>query len=528
MKKLKTVRNRLLRTLALLALPVVPIDVGAQQQWCLKTDQGQFIEMARVEMLVAVDGQSSFEVVVRQGQGAVGVKSITFELHESDYVAPADDEPIIDNGTGPWCLITDRGDSIAMSRVQMLANVDATNQFEVVTTDGANSTGVTNIRFARGLSSTSGGFVKIDPTQPKPQDPNRYNPWCMITDKNDTIAMSRIQLLANADQTGKFEIVTSDGDNRIGISFVRFAHGDSKTAGGFKKITPGQTTQDPNRYNPWCMITDRKDTIAMSRVQMVANVDGDGTFEIVVSDGANVAGAQFVRFAHGDSKTAGGFQKITAGNEPKPQQGDGPWCLITDQNDSIAMGRVQMLANVDTDGKFEIVTRDGQGAVGVKSVRFARGLNAASGGFQPYQEDDEPKEPLSGPLYLVTDKGDQQPLSNVAMLANVDANGKFEVVLHNGNNLAGVQYVTFSIGKQETGIRQLASDNMLRLLTPVHSELKLSGCGDAQTATVYDIKGSEVGSAPVVNGTTTISVAHLPVATYIVKVGNKALKFIKK
>ena len=454
MKKLKTVRIRLLRALALLALPVVPIDVGAQQQWCLKTDQGQFIEMARVEMLVAVDGQSSFEVVVRQGQGAVGVKSITFELHESDYVAPADDEPIIDNGTGPWCLITDRGDSIAMSRVQMLANVDATNQFEVVTTDGANSTGVTNIRFARGLSSTSGGFVKIDPTQPKPQDPNRYNPWCMIT--------------------------------------------------------------------------DRKDTIAMSRVQMVANVDGDGTFEIVVSDGANVAGAQFVRFAHGDSKTAGGFQKITAGNEPKPQQGDGPWCLITDQNDSIAMGRVQMLANVDTDGKFEIVTRDGQGAVGVKSVRFARGLNAASGGFQPYQEDDEPKEPLSGPLYLVTDKGDQQPLSNVAMLANVDANGKFEVVLHNGNNLAGVQYVTFSIGKQETGIRQLASDNMLRLLTPVHSELKLSGCGDAQTATVYDIKGSEVGSAPVVNGTTTISVAHLPVATYIVKVGNKALKFIKK
>ena len=530
MRKLKTVRNRLLKTLALLVLPFVPIDVGAQDmQWCLKTDQGQFIEMARVEMLVAVDGQSTFEVVVRQGQGAVGVKSITFELHESDYVAPADDEPIVDTATGPWCLITDQGDSIAMSRVEMLANIDGTNQFEVVTTDGANSTGVTNVRFGRGLSNSSGGFVKIDPSQPKPQDPNRYNPWCMITDQNDTIAMSRVQFLANADQTGKFEIVTTDGDNRVGISFVRFAHGDSKTAGGFKKITAGQTSQDPNRYNPWCMITDQKDTIAMSRVQMIANVDGDNRFEIVVSDGANVSGAQFVRFAHGDSKTAGGFQKITAGQEPKPQQGDGPWCLITDQNDSIAMSRVQMLANVDADGKFEIVTRDGQGAVGVRNVRFARGLNENSGGFQPYQENPEPTEPLSGPLYLFTDKGDKQPLSNVSMLANIDQQGKFEVVLRSGDNLTGVQYVTFNIGAEGTGIQQqTVVDNMLRLLTPVHSVLKLSGCGDAQTAIVYDIKGSEVASAPVVSGTTTISVTHLPAATYIVKVGSKALKFIKK
>ena len=528
MRILKTVRDRLLQVVMLGMLPLVPIDVGAQtMQWCLKTDLGQLIEMARVEMLVAVDGQSVFEVVVRQGLGAVGVKSITFELAESDYVAPADDEPIIDTATGPWCLITDGGDSIAMSRVQMLANVDGTNQFEVVTTDGANAVGVTNVRFARGLGNSSGGFVKIDPTQPKPQDPNRYNPWCMITDGNDTIAMSRIQLLANADQTGKFEIVTSDGDNRVGVSFVRFAHGDTKTAGGFKKITSGQTPQDPNRYNPWCMITDRKDTIAMSRVQMIANVDGDGKFEIVVSDGANISGAQYVRFAHGDSKTAGGFKKITAGNEPKPQQGDGPWCMITDQNDSIAVGRVQMLANVDQDGKFEIVTRNGQGAVGVKNVRFARGLSAESGGFRPYQDNDEPAEPLSGPLYLITDKGDEQLLSNVAMLANIDQTGKFEVVLHAGNSLVNVQYVTFRIGPA-TAVSQVKADNMLRLLTPVHSELKLSGCGDAQTAVVYDMKGREVGSAPVTNGTTTIRVAHLPVATYIVKVGTKALKFIKK
>lgn len=528
MKMLKTVRKWLWSILASLALPFVPIDVGAQEvQWCLKTDQGQFIEMSRVEMLVAVDGQEAFEVVVREGQGAVGVKSITFELHESDYVAPADDEPLVITETGPWCLITDRGDSIAMSRVQMLANIDGSNQFEVVTTDGENRTGVTNVRFGRGTSENSGGFVPIDPTAPKPSDPNYQNPWCMITDKNDTIAMSRIQFLANADQGGKFEIVTSDGDNRVGVVFVRFAHGDSKTAGGFVPIKAGETPKDPNASNPWCMITDKNDTIAMSRVQMVANVDGDNRFEVVTSDGDNVSGAQFVRFAHGNSPTAGGFKPFKADEKPPVTEGDGPWCLITDRGDSIAMSRVQLLANVDADGKFEIVTREGDGAVGVKNVRFARGLNENSGGFTPYEEEPE-VTPLSGPLYLITNKGDEQPLSNVSMLANIDNSGRFEVVLQAGNNLTGVEYVTFRIGKEDTGIHQTKADNTLRLLTPVHYELKLSGCGDANHAIVYDVKGAQVAAANVSNGATTISVAHLPAGVYIVKVGTKALKFIKK
>ena len=530
MKFSKVLNKVVWQGLALLALSAIPFEADAQELpevWCLKTDRGQYIEMARVEMLAAVDGQATFEVVVREGQGAVGVKSITFELHESDYVAPADDEPLVVTETGPWCLITDQGDSIAMSRVEMLANVDGTNRFEVVTSDGANRTGVANVRFGRGQSDTSGGFKPIDPTQPKPQDPNQYNPWCMITDANDTIAMSRIQFLVNADQYGKFEIVTSDGDNRVGVSFVRFAHGDSKTAGGFEKITAGQTPKDPNANNPWCMITDQHDTIAMSRVQMVANVDGDNRFEVVTSDGANVSGALYVRFAHGDSPTAGGFEKINAGEQPKPQEGDGPWCLITDQGDSIAMSRVQLLANVDADGRFEIVTRDGEGAVGVRNVRFARGLNENSGGFNPYQEQPE-ETPLSGPLYLITDKGQEQPLANVEMLANVDQNGKFEVVLHAGSNLTDVQYVTFRIGEGDTGIRQTTADNMLRLLTPVHFELKLSGCDGAEKAIVYDAKGMEVATAPVAGGTTTISVAHLPVGVYVAKVGNKSLKFVKQ
>ena len=196
-------------------------------QWCLKTDQGQYIEMARVAMLAAVDGQAAFEVVVREGQGAVGVKSITFEMHESDYVAPADDKPVVITETGPWCLITDAGDSIAMSRVAMLASVDRNSQFEVVTTDGANKVGVSTARFGRGKSNDSGGFKPISGEGGSTTDPNRYNPWCMITDKNDTIAMSRVQMIANVDGSNAFEVVVSDGANVTGAKYVRFAHGNS-------------------------------------------------------------------------------------------------------------------------------------------------------------------------------------------------------------------------------------------------------------------------------------------------------------
>lgn len=529
MGKFKLSIQSVVGALTVLLLSVFSFEAKGQElQWCLKTDQGQYIEMARVSMLAAVDGQEAFEIVVTEGQGAIGVRSITFELHESDYVAPEEGTLPVITETGPWCMITDQGDSIAMSRVQMLANVDGTNQFEIVTSDGANHVGVTQVRFGRGKSNDSGGFKPITGGT-TPSDPNWANPWCMITDRNDTIAMSRVQLLANVDQQGRFEIVTSEGDNRLDVSFVRFAHGDSKTAGGFKPITAGSTPSDPNKSNPWCMITDRNDSIAMSRVQMIANVDGDNSFEVITADGENVAGIAFVRFAHGNSMTSGGFQEIHNGEQPTRPTGDGPWCMITDQGDSIAVSRVQLLANVDQDGRFEVVTRDGTGAVGVRSVRFARGLNYDSGGFYPY--DEKPEEPgtLDGELYMVTDAGQEEPLSNVAMLANIDANGKFEVVLHAGINHTGVNYVTFMIKNGGLGIEATREpENMLRLQTPVHFELKLSGCGDAQTAVVYDMRGVQVASAPVSNGTTTISVTHLPAALYIVKVGDKTLKFTKR
>jgi prefoldin subunit 5 len=40
--------------------------------------------------------------------------------------------------------------------------------------------------------------------------------------------------------------------------------------------------------------------------------------------------------------------------------------------------------------------------------------------------------------------------------------------------------------------------------------------------------GNQVAEAPVSNGSTTVVVSHLKSGVYIAKVGNEALKFIKK
>jgi len=111
--------------------------------------------------------------------------------------------------------------------------------------------------------------------------------------------------------------------------------------------------------------------------------------------------------------------------------------------------------------------------------------------------------------------------------------GVYEVVTASGNE-TGVTSVSFFRGPEAelpTGIqtvKEMRNVESLQLITPVCSQLSLSGCGDANIATVYGMDGNQVAEAPVSNGSTTVVVSHLKSGVYIVKVGNRALKFIKK
>lgn len=517
-----TIRRLAAVTLTLLTVVAVYAD-DKPAQWCLKTDAGQYIEMARVVMLAAVDGQEGFEVVVREGQGATGVKSITFEMVVTDYTpAVISDEPPLVTETGPWCLISNDEDSVAMSRVQMLANVDGSNLFEVVTTDGANLVGVSNIRFGRGRSKSSGQFKEIDVgsgTQEVLANPN--NPWVLITNQGDTIAMSRVTLLATADANDRFEIVTSDGANRTDVSFIRFAHGDTKDAGGFKSY---KTSDGPeplaNPNNPWCLITEHNDTVAMSRVQMIANADAGNRFEIVTADGAIYQPTTFIRFAHGDSPTAGGFRAISGESNLPVVSGSGPWCMVTENNDSIAVGRVQMLANIDGNSLFEIVTKYGDGVSGVQSVYFTRGLSPLSGGFDPnYRE-------------AVNVKGDANRdgeinAEDVACIVEYMAGHtpeKFSVYLAdaNGDGVIDVRDIVAIVNAIFTGL------NPVPLMTPVNNQVTLSSIGVASVAIVRDMDGHVMGEYQVSNGSVTINVSDYEPDAYLIEVGTKAVVFMKK
>lgn len=214
-------------------------------------------------------------------------------------------------------------------------------------------------------------------------------------------------------------------------------------------------------------------------------------------------------------------------------------CLKTNTNKYIECCRVSMIVVVDGGSTFDILTKDGDGAQGVSSISFEKhSSNIDLSGYQGNSADGSVYIDVSLPVWLQTDKGDNMKVNNVSMLANVDGS-RFEVLAKSGTNLTDVRYVTFYRSKTawnaQTNGGATAIDpvkqgdiEQLQLLTPVYTQLSLSGCGDAKTAVVYSLNGTQVGGAKVEGGCTNVNVADLPAGIYVVKVGKKALKFTKK
>lgn len=209
-------------------------------------------------------------------------------------------------------------------------------------------------------------------------------------------------------------------------------------------------------------------------------------------------------------------------------------CLKTNAGQYIEVVRVSMLVIPDGGNTFEIVVRDGEGATGVESVSFE--THASDIDLSQYQgksSDTSSTIDVSKPVWLITNTGKHFLVKDVNMLASIDSQGVYEVVTTNGNE-TGVTSVSFFRGPEAempTGIqtvKEMRNVEALQLITPVSSQLSLSGCGDSDVATVYALDGKEMAEAPVANGSTTVVVSHLKSGVYIVKVGNKALKFIKK
>ncbi len=208
-------------------------------------------------------------------------------------------------------------------------------------------------------------------------------------------------------------------------------------------------------------------------------------------------------------------------------------CVKTNTGNYFPVVRVSMMVVPDGGSTFEIVLKDGKGEANVQNISFEK-----------HQEDinfNDYKESGSGSTYIDTSKkcylftntgkffsvGKDKP-----QLTAIDGSDLFDVVCSNTTekNVAYVYYFRTNEPDTKTGIETVEEsvEEKLTLMTPIASEMTISGCGEAAKALLYDTTGKMVGSAAVYDGVSTISVNGLPKGTYIVKVGNKSLKFYKK
>lgn len=205
-------------------------------------------------------------------------------------------------------------------------------------------------------------------------------------------------------------------------------------------------------------------------------------------------------------------------------------CVKTNTGQYFPVVRVSMMVVADGASTFEIVLKDGKGEAGVESVSFEKHLVDID--FSKYQggSNGEPYVDLTKKIYLMTSTGKYFLMKTLPTLEPQAGTSLLSVVAGQTTE-KDVEYVYFFRGDDDQlGIDAPLADRQenLVLMTPVSSELQVSGCGDAAQAWVYASNGQMVAQAPVSNGACTVSVALLPAGTYIFNVGQKSLKFIKK
>lgn len=201
--------------------------------------------------------------------------------------------------------------------------------------------------------------------------------------------------------------------------------------------------------------------------------------------------------------------------------------------------RVSMMVVPDGGDTFEIVLKDGQGEAGVKSVSFERQKVEIDYDLYKEKKEEQPSVDYSKPFYVFTNTGKFWKMKDVRPVLTVQEGTSLMTVTAGSVEEKNVSEVRFFRGTEEdlnnamntTGIKNLATApaaENLQLQTPISEQMTVSGCGDATKAIVYALDGKQVASSAVANGATTVYVGQLPAGVYVLRVGNKALKFTKK
>ncbi len=129
--------------------------------------------------------------------------------------------------------------------------------------------------------------------------------------------------------------------------------------------------------------------------------------------------------------------------------------------------------------------------------------------------------------HLVTDRGEQFPMSRVGMLVAVDESAYFSVLDINGNVLADEVLRVHFVNSDPVSIENITTEKTQNILKRyVDNELTLVGANG--TVNVYSVDGVKMLTIDADGQETVINVSSLPSGVYIVKCGNQSFKFNKK
>lgn len=137
----------------------------AAEVMCLKTNAGQYIEVVRVSMMVIPDGGSTFDILVKDGEGAANVQSISFEKHESDidlskYQGESSGSTTIDTSK-PVFLMTNTGKFFYMKDLPTMNAKDGSDKFDIKVGETTESD-VSFVYFFRGSEEDAAQTAGID------------------------------------------------------------------------------------------------------------------------------------------------------------------------------------------------------------------------------------------------------------------------------------------------------------------------------------------------------------------------------
>lgn len=222
-----------------------------------------------------------------------------------------------------------------------------------------------------------------------------------------------------------------------------------------------------------------------------------------------------------------------------PQQADAKvenvMCMKTNTGNYFPLARVSMMVVADGASTFEIVLKNNEGGeANVSSISFEK--SSVDIDLSKYKWEGStdtypsPSIDSSKKIYLLTSTGKYFQLSEKPQVNTKDGSDLMDITVGSATE-SNVKTIYFYRGDNPEGAgidAPTVAEETLQLMTPVSSQIQISGCGSAKVAVLYSTGGQKMGEAAVENGMTTLQVGQLTPGMYIVKVGKKALKFMKK